>query len=371
MPQINPQTKSPVAGVFHSRTNVLFWPGNVVKLTLVERKPVTHSATQERPTVGVIEAISTGFDRVLHQPWLMIIPIVLDVFLWVGPRLQAPALYDQFAPSLKTMAADLDTDGQLAVQEMGKLLKEFFSQFNLFSWLSVSVVGVPAVNTAIDASSPLVTGGPPTLLPLGDVKSYLLVLVALSAIGLVLGGLFWAMLAGPVRDEPFDAAAWLRNGLTIGGQLVALGVLTLIAVGLGMILLLFLMAIIGAISLELASFLPTLLITAAVWVVFYLAFTVHGLALYRLTLNRALRTSALIARVYFASTLGLAALSVVIYLGLGLIWKQFIPGSWLRLIAMAGHAFIAASLATASLIYYQNRSASLFDRLQLPQPGGS
>jgi hypothetical protein len=309
--------------------------------------------------VGVIEAISAGFDRVLHQPWLMIIPIVLDLFLWVGPRLQAPALYDQFAPSLKTMAADLDTDGQLAVQDMGQLLKDFFSQFNLFSWLSVSVVGVPAVNTVIDASSPLVTGAPPMSLPIGDVKSYLLVFVILSAIGLVLGGLFWAMLAGPVRDEPFDVAAWLHNGLTVGGQLVVLGALTIIAGLVLMIPLSLLMALIGAISSGLASFLPALLITAGVWVVFYLAFTVHGLALYRLTLNRALRTSALIARTYFAPTLGLAALSIVIYLGLGLIWDLFAPDSWLRLIAIAGHAFIAASLATASLIYYQNRSAIL------------
>lgn len=343
----------------------------MVKSVFVERKPVTHSAVQERPTVGVIEAISAGFDRVLHQPWLMIIPIVLDVFLWVGPRMQATALYDQFAPNLKIMAADLDTDGQLAVQEMGQLLQDFFGQFNMFSWLSVGVVGVPTVNTGIDASSPLVTGAPPTSLPIGDVKSYLLVLVVLSAIGLVLGGLFWAMLAGPVRDEPFDMAAWLRNGIAIGGQLVVLGVLTLIVVILLMIPLSFLMVTISAISLGLASFLPALLITAVVWVVFYLAFTVHGLALYRLTLNRALRISALIARLYFVPTLGLLALSMVIYFGLGLIWSLFTPDSWLRLIAMAGHAFIAASLAMASLVYYQNRSAILFDRLHLPQPLGS
>ena len=318
--------------------------------------------------MGVIEAISAGFDRVLHQPWLMIIPIVLDVFLWVGPRLQAAALYDQLAPNLKSIAADLDTDGQLAVQEMGQLLQDFFGQFNLFSWLSVGLVGVPAVNTAIDASSPLVTGAPSTALPIGDVKSYLLALVILSAIGLMLGGLFWAMLAGPVRDEPFDLAVWLRNGLTIGGQLTLLGVLTVIVTSLVMIPLSFLMVTISAISLGLASFLPALLITAVVWVVFYLAFTVHGLALYRLTLNRALRISVLIARLYFAPTLGLAALSIVIYLGLGVIWDLFTPDSWLRLIAMVGHAGVVASLATASLIYYQNRSAILFERLQIPQP---
>jgi len=339
----------------------------VVKLIFVERKPISVSRPQERPIVGVLEALTAGFDQVRRQPWLMIIPLVLDLFLWIGPRLEAQSLYAQFEPNLKSISAELDANGQKSVQDMSDLLKEFLGRYNLFSWISVGIVGVPAVNTSVDATAPLVTGTTPLSLSIGDVGSYLGAAIGLTAVGLLLGGLFWAMLTLSLRAEQFSFGVWLRNGLTVGWQLLILAAL----IGFIAVVLMFpvsiLMALIGSVSVELASLLPALMVTGAVWVIFYLAFTVHGLALYRLPLARALRLSALIARIFFASTLGLAALSVVIYVGLGLVWELFAPDSWLRLIAMAGNAFIAAGLASASLIYYQNRSAILTERLNLPQ----
>lgn len=339
----------------------------VVKLIFVERKPMTPSRPQEHPVVGVLEALAMGFDRVRRQPWLMILPLLLDLFLWVGPRLEAQSLYAQFEPDLKSLSAELDADGQLAVQDMSSLLKDFLGRYNLFSWLSVGIVGVPAVNTTVDATTPLVTGAPPAKLSIADVGTYLGAAIGLSAIGLMLGGLFWAMLTLSLRGEDFSLGRWLRHGLTIGWQLLVLGVL----LSLSMIVLMFpvsiVMALISAISLGLASLLPALIVTALAWVIFYLAFTVHGLALYRLPLVRALRISALIARIFFVATLGLATLSIVIYVGLGLVWDLFAPDSWLRLIAMAGNAFIVAGLASASLVFYQNRSTILTERLNMPQ----
>jgi hypothetical protein len=268
---------------------------------------------------------------------------------------------------LQSISAGLDANGKLAVQDMSDVLKNFLGHFNLFAWLSVGVVGVPAVNTAIDATAPLVTGAAPLSLPVGNVVTYLGVAIVLSAMGLLLGGLFWAMLTLPLREEPFSMSTWLQNGLAVGGQLIVLAGLMVIVALVLMFPLSLLMAFISTISLGLASFLPALVITAVLWLVFYLAFTIHGLALYRLSLSRAVRLSALVARIYFASTLGLAVLSILIYAGLGVIWDQFASDSWLRLIAMAGNAFIAASLASASLIYYRNRSSILAERLHLPQ----
>lgn len=328
---------------------------------------MTPSKPQERPLLGVLDALTAGFDQVRRQPWLMIVPLILDLFLWVGPRLEAQALYAQFEPNLKSISTDLDVEGRQAVQDMSALLKEFLGRYNLFAWLSVGVVGVPAVNTTVDATAPLVTGAPSLKLPITDVGAYLGAALGLSAVGLLLGGLFWAMLTLPLRDERFSLRVWLRNGLAVGGQLLVLAAaLMMIAVILMFPVSIF-MALISAVSLGLASLLPALIVTAAIWVIFYLAFTVHGLALYQLPLARALRLSALIARIFFVSTLGLAAVSIVIYVGLGLIWELFAPDSWLRLIAMAGNAFIVAGLASASLIYYQNRSVILSERLNMPQ----
>ncbi len=134
----------------------------MVKLHLVERKPVSPSTTQQPPTLGVIDAVSAGLDAVLRHPWLLLIPLALDLFLWVGPRVQAPALYRLFEPTLRQMLTEMpSTEGRLAVQELSKLLNAFFTQYNLFSWLSVGLVGVPVVNAGIDSTLKLVTGGLP------------------------------------------------------------------------------------------------------------------------------------------------------------------------------------------------------------------
>ena len=158
----------------------------------------------------------------------MIIPLVLDLFLWIGPRLEAQALYAQFEPNLKSISAELDVEGQKSVQDMSALLKDFLGHYNLFAWLSVGIVGVPAVNTSIDATAPLVTGTAPIKMPVGDVGTYLGIAIILSAVGLLVGGLFWAMLTRPQRAEPFNLNGWLRDGLTVGGQLVVLAVVTAI-----------------------------------------------------------------------------------------------------------------------------------------------
>ena len=110
----------------------------------------------------MIDAVSAGLDAVLRHPWLLLIPLALDLFLWVGPRVQAPALYRFFEPTLRQMLTEMpSTEGRLAVQELSKLLNAFFTQYNLFSWLSVGLVGVPVVNAGIDSTLKLVTGGLP------------------------------------------------------------------------------------------------------------------------------------------------------------------------------------------------------------------
>ena len=89
----------------------------------MERKPGLPTAAQARPALGVIEALSAGFDAVLRHPWLLLIPVLLDVFLWVGPRLHAPQLYQSFAPTLRQMTAQMTTsEARYATQEMSKVV---------------------------------------------------------------------------------------------------------------------------------------------------------------------------------------------------------------------------------------------------------
>ena len=54
------------------------------------------TAENTRPPVrGVIDTVSAGYTLVGRHPWLIAIPIVLDLLLWAGPRLGiAPLIAD-------------------------------------------------------------------------------------------------------------------------------------------------------------------------------------------------------------------------------------------------------------------------------------
>lgn len=341
----------------------------MVKYNLVERKPDKPFVAQPAPVLGVIDAVSAGLDAVLRHPWLLLIPLALDLFLWIGPRIQAPALYRLFEPTLRQMLTEMpSTEGRLAVQELSKLLNTFFTQFNLFSWLSVGLVGVPVVNAGIDSTLKLVTGGLPIIWQLGELDGYLLLMALFTGIGLFISGLFWAMLGGYVRGNPFDAGRWLKDSLTIWKRLVFLLFLLIAAVVLAIFPASMIMFTVGMFSSGLASLVPALLMAAGLWVIFLGVFTPHGIALHHLPLGRAVNVSILIVRANFMPTVGLVAIIVAISIGMNLIWGALAVDSWLRLIAMIGNAIIGTSLIIASLFYYRNRVSVLFESHHWPLP---
>jgi hypothetical protein len=341
----------------------------MVKYNLVERKPVLPSTTQQPPILGVIDAVSAGLDAVLRHPWLLLIPLALDLFLWIGPRVQAPTLYRFFEPTLGQMLTDSpSSDSRLAVQELSKLLNAFFTQYNLFSWLSVGLVGVPVVNAGIDSTLNLVTGGLPLVWQITELDGYVVLLFLFTGIGLFVSALFWALLSGYVRGDQFYPARWLKDSFAIWKRLGLLFFLIIAAVLLAIFPASLIMMTVGAFSPALASLVPALVMAASLWVVFMGVFTPHGIALHRMPLGRAVNTSILIVRANFMPTIGLVAVMIAISMGMNLIWGELAADSWLRLVAMIGNAIIGTGLILASLLFYRNRVSVLFESHRWPLP---
>ncbi len=339
----------------------------------MERKP--HSGptgSEPRAALGVIDALSAGFDLVLRRPWVLGIPIVLDLFLWLGPRAQAPTLYQQVGPALQQWVdAAPSSDARFAMLELSKLIQNFFAQFNLFSWLSAGLLGVPVVNGSLDATAPLVTGSAPLSLAVADFDAYFLLTVACGVAGLLLTGLYWALLANSVRNEAFQVAHWIQAGYRLWRQVLLLVVLLLALALMSILPMSMAILMVGALSAGLAPLIPMLVFVAAFWLAFYCSFTLHGLSLYHLSLGRALRLSALVVRLNFVPTLALLLVGLAIYVGMGVIWDGIPVSSALRLIAIVGHAITGTGVLLASLVFYQNRSVILFERFHWPMPSGS
>jgi hypothetical protein len=344
----------------------------MVKLLLVEHKPGSSSVAQTQPVLGIIEALSAGLDAVLRHPWLLLVPVLLDLFLWLGPRMQAPALYQAFEPTLQQMTTAMtSTEARFAAQELSKSVEQFFTQYNLFAWLSAGLIGVPVVNGGIAATLRLVTGSLPILWQVDSFDGYLLVYVLLTIAGLFFSALFWIMLGDYVRGESWQTARWLRRSFKLWKKLLLLTVVVLGLVLMSIVPVSLVMITLSAFSAGLASFVPLLVVAVAAWIILVCLFTPHGLALYHMTLSHAISTSSLIVRANFYATLGLVGIAIAVSVGMGLIWDGLAPDSWLRLIAIAGNAIVGAGLIVASLLFYQNRVTILFESHRWPLPAES
>src|ERR1700704_5244040 len=55
-----------------------------IEYNLTVQQPLA-ARRQAQPT-GVIETLSAGYSAVNHHLWVLLLPILLDVFLWFGPH---------------------------------------------------------------------------------------------------------------------------------------------------------------------------------------------------------------------------------------------------------------------------------------------
>jgi len=62
-------------------------------------------------TPGVIETLTGGFEQVNRIPWIVGLPIVIDVALWLAPPLTAGAVIHSFIGSLTDLYGTIAANG--------------------------------------------------------------------------------------------------------------------------------------------------------------------------------------------------------------------------------------------------------------------
>ncbi len=317
-------------------------PTAVVKLILV-----VHSS-QKQP-IGILAALSTGFDTVTRQLWLLVLPLGVDLFLWLGPRLKAAGLWSLVSFDIPS---GLDAQTRLFAQELQTTIRQTFETTNWFVWLRPMLFGVPGL---MGGAGQPPAGIPPAEWQLSDNVSFFVALAVLAVLGVGLGGLYWSLIARQARDGRVDWGAALGRMAVVWPRLIGLALLiTGIAfliwaplVMLGLILggalgLLGALAVMSALSL-------------LAWLLFYVTFSIHGIVLYNQRVLDAVRASVRLGRTYFWSTFGLLAALVAIEWGMGLIWSLAPADSWLWAVSIAGNAFVVTGLSMATMVFYMDR----------------
>ena len=331
--------------------------------------------------MSVIDSLSKGFQAVGRRWWLVLIPILLDSLLWLGPRLSVHSLLQDAMGAVDAQLSEMSSaDNADWVGTLQGTFEDAVSGYNAFAALRVGVLSVPSLlawggarlgsppmNEALWVSFLGVTNMPDLMLSVSDANfvvpavwqipnqgTWLLLTLSLTLAGIGAGSVYltaiWQSLGMATDLPPF----WQRT-LHLGKRCVAFLVVRAVALLILGIPLLIVMALLSAISTGAAMLFGTIVLGLGTWLSFYLAFLAAALVASDVSIWRAIWNSFNIVLRNFWSTLWLFVLINLIGGGLTILWQRLSTGSWLTWIAIVGNAYIGSSLVAASLVFYQDR----------------
>jgi hypothetical protein len=307
------------------------------------------------PPQGIIASLVTGFEAINARLELILLPLALDLFLWLGPHLSIGPLVPQVESAMNALvaAAGNDATTQHNFQLIKMALEDYGATFNVFSYLSTSPLGLPSLLAGRGAV--VTPAGSPVVWTVSSVPLYLLLWGTFVLLGLLLGALYFGGIAQQVRDKRLRWGLLFRQVWGDWARLTALAVLAVVVViilGTPVLLVTGLLTILNPI---LGGLVWVAGVVVILWALFYAAFALHGMLLQRRGLFLALWDSARLVQINLPHAASLFVVIIVINLGLALVWNIPRDDSWLLLLGLGGHALISTALFASTFVFYQDR----------------
>ena len=318
---------------------------------------------------GVIACLTGGFELLGRNLLSIALPVVLDVVLWLGPRVSIAPILGRFTRALEMQpAADAQMAGQIA--QATSVLNQLAKEFNLLSVLgTVPLLQVPSLlaRRGSGVGSPL---GESRVFSLSSPFAVLPWWAGLLLAGLALGFLYLNEIAHqveaatthtyyPGRESVGDAPSEASGSELSSVRKFARFFLFSLGLALAAFSVLSLWLIVVAMGSLIAQSLGILLWIAglgfASYAALHLVFVIPGLLLGNRRLLQAVGESILLSHMNLSSVVGLVVLAAVIYEGLAFAWSLPSSDSWALLIGIAGNAVVATGLTGAAFLFYRER----------------
>ena len=316
-------------------------------------------------------ALRAGFDAVSSHVWLILLPLLLDVFLWLGPRLSVDGLVRPFfevmfnqARLTLTSAADLQRFAEYQAA-FGDLI-ERFNLLSLFGKLQLFPIGVSSLlSQTMPAGTPFGAGN---VIHLSSFPAVVGLVFLLVIFGWTVGALYFR---GVSRIALGDAQPGAQISLSWAIiQSLILSVLWVVGLLVVIIPTMLILTVLTLLSPVLASGALLLMLIFSFWLIVPLFFTPHGIFVRGQNAFYSIFTSLKMAR-FTLPTSGLFILAVfLLSAGLNYLWSVPPDDSWMLIVGIAGHAFIRTALLAASFVYYRDMNVwlqTVFEKLKQKQ----
>jgi hypothetical protein len=320
------------------------------------------------PPPGIVGSLKAGFDAIASNLSVILLPLALDLLLWLGPRLHVDTLFQpifddmsRYARYSGIPAADIKT-----LQQNSALILEQLQQYNLLTALRTFPIGVFSLMSGnFPGQTPL---GSPSVIHINSLLTLFGWTAVLTLLGWISGGLFFRWVSMVVTESPQSLEFRFSQSILQTILLSVLYIVLAIMIGIPIMIVL---ALVVAASPSLAQGLLLILGLLSMWLIVPAFFTPHGIFMRQQNAFSSIYTSLRMAR-FTLPTSSLFVLSVLlIAYGLNFLWNIPSSDSWMALVGIAGHAFITTSLLAASFIYYRDMQVwlqTVFERLKANIP---
>ncbi len=309
----------------------------------------TDEMPSTTPLPGVLKALGEGCSQVANNAKLMLVPILADLFLLFGPKLRIKEYFQPFLTSAfrqmlttvsKTIADQLETGIEIFM--------EFLGTINLFGFIRTIPVGLKILFTAGSSETPI---GSSAEIELHSILQIIVIIIMMTALGVLAGTLYYFIIAGSIdeKDKKYSAEIFGKQLLNTILLYIAIGIVLAISV------IPFSCAMTSALMISpmIYQILILILIVIVCWLVVPLFYIPHGIFVKQLDLAEAIRNSFKMASWSGMLTVRFILFSIIISMGLDMIWSLADQSSWLILFSIFGHAFVSTALLAGSFIFYR------------------
>lgn len=305
------------------------------------------------PAPNLIGAIRSGFDAITNHIWLILFPIILDLFLWIGPRIKLTSLINNTSEELFRVSASQDPSLVELLGPMQEIWAEFAEQFNMLVLLRSYPVGITSLVVAKSAATSPVADLVGSW-EIGSLWGVLLAFVVISLIGIAGGTLFFLVVAqaAVIGDISWKQvfSEWPWSSLQMFFLAILWTVIFLVITIPGSFLLS--LVILSGVSYGQCALL--VFAGAVFWLILPLVFSPHGIVLNQNSFFESVKISANLARKTLPSTVLFVLAVFLLSKGLDILWSYPKPTSWFLLVGILGHALVTTGLLAASFVYYRD-----------------
>jgi hypothetical protein len=318
------------------------------------------------PPPGVIASLQAGFNVVSNRVVLIALPVLLNAFLWLGPRLSVGKWYGALLTNWISLLKQNGFPAQeLAVYtENAPILVDFFNKLNWLGWIRTLPIGIPALLLDLPNKLPLQT--PLGLQSVIQLPSFIIVagsVLGLTFVGWLGGGVYFQIVAGASLGDT-EASIGLVRAIT---QTILLSIIWTIGLTIIILPILIVMAVLAAINALIAQVAFFIVLFFMFWLVVPLFFTPHGIFVRKQNAVVSIMSSLRMSR-FTLPTSSMFVLSVfLLSRGLSYLWTIPASDSWLLFVGILGHGFISTTLLAASFVYYRDMNnwlQNVYERFQ-------